>query len=195
LAAAAASLHAVPLAVWLGLAGILGTVVTAVINYYLGKANEQAQARRDVEQQRVALEKQAALTHTDLLARVRFHCATLRAAVARGSIDLVAWRGAHDELLRRARQTDVIAALGPKYVEFMDVLHGEGLAVSAQRGSGSTREHDANLTVENVAGVALAYAPFLRAFGESEENVAGLVTFAETAIKVAREQRRLRPHS
>ncbi|MGP6159657.1 MAG: hypothetical protein ACLPYS_19530 [Vulcanimicrobiaceae bacterium] len=185
-------LHTVPLAVWLALVGILGTVVTALVNYYLGKAQAKSQARRDAEQQKLALEKQTALTRADLLARVRFHCATLRAAVARGSIDLVAWRGAHDELLRRARQTDVIATLGPKYVEFMDVLHSEGLAVSVQRGSGNDREHDANLTVENVADVALAYAPFLRTFGESDDNVAGLVMFAENALKAAREQRRLR---
>jgi hypothetical protein len=186
-------LHAVPLGVWLALAGVLGTVVTALINYYLGKASEKSQARRDAEQQRLTLEKQAALTYADLLARVRFHCATLRAAVGRGSIDLVAWRGAHDELLRRARQTDVISALGPKYVDFMDVLHGEGLAVSAQHASGSERQDDADLTVENVAAVVLAYAPFLRAFGESEENVAGLVAFAENALKAARDRRRLKP--
>ncbi len=178
---------------WLALVGILGTIVTALVNYYLGKAGEKSQAEHEAERQRAELEKQARLTRADLLARVRFHCATLRAAVARGEIDLFAWRGAHAELLQRARQTDVIAALGPKYVEFMDVLHGEGLAVSAQHGSGSAREDDANLTVENVADVTLAYAPFLRAFGESEENVAVLVAFSENALKSARDRRRLRP--
>lgn len=188
----AAFLHGIPLAVWLALVGVLGTIVTALFNYYLSKAQDRAQTRRDAEQQRVALEKQAALTRADLLARVRFHCATLRAAVGRGTIDLIAWRGAHDELLRRARQTDVIAALGPKYIEFMNVLHSEGLAVSAQHGFGGDGSDDANLTVENVADVTLGYAPFLHAFGESDENVAALVTFSENALKAARDQRRLR---
>jgi hypothetical protein len=65
------------------------------------------------------------IPRADLLARLKSHCASLRPILMQGAIEPEPWRAAHDNLLTRARDAEVIAALGPRYDAFMKVIHDE----------------------------------------------------------------------
>ena len=97
----------------------------------------------------------------DLLVRLKAHCRRIDAGLANGTLDAAAWQAAHDDIVRRARDPDVIDALGPAYVAFMEAMHRESLAIDAARASSARPD---------VRRIVAGYEPFLRAFGSTDRK-------------------------
>jgi len=100
----------------------------------------------------------------ELLADLRPHCESLQQILLNPAIDLDHWQRVNDGLQDRARENDVALALGPNYHPYLNALAIEARAILAlRRGS-----HDAAATVESVADALVAYAPFVRTFGDAK---------------------------
>lgn len=95
------------------------------------------------------------------LADLRTHCESLQPALLNPSVDTDRWQEANDAFQTSARETSVAAALGIYYDAFLFALATEARAIVAQR-----RNSDATSTIENVADTLIAYAPFIKAFGD-----------------------------
>ena len=135
-------------------------------------------------------ERRAARVRADVLVRLRSHCANLQPLVQRGSVDADLWQAAHDALLRRARDAEVIDALGPTYHGFMQAIHNESVAINLQRAKnaeaasrgGGSELHD--FSSDNVAGVLAGYATIVRALGDDPT-----ATVLDTSLPRSRSRR------
>lgn len=108
----------------------------------------------------------------DLRGRLRTHCETLRPVLVNPSVDADRWQRLNDELLARAKDADVVAALGLSYDAFLAAVASESRAIASQRRNEGVPEPERfeRLTVENVADVLIAYAPFLRIVGDPKAS-------------------------
>ncbi|MBD5656851.1 MAG: hypothetical protein IAI50_16970 [Candidatus Eremiobacteraeota bacterium] len=149
-----AYLHALPAGVWIavigGVAGIIGTVL-----------NNRSTARREAKLATRAENRAAIRVKADLLVRLRAHCRRIDAGLQAGTLDASTWQSAHDDIIRRARDPDVIDALGPAYVAFMEAMHRESMAIDALRASNAT---------PNVRAIVAGYEPFLRSFDSTNNK-------------------------
>jgi hypothetical protein len=151
-----AIVHAVPLPIWVAIIGVVAAIVTPVLNHYFTRRRDDAAAQRDERLRATEESRRAAGVRADLLARLRSHCSSLQPLAARTEIDPDLWQAAHDALARRARDPEVIDALGPAYQRFTRAVHEEAVAINRRR---------ANVAVAGrspVAAVLDAYAPVLR---------------------------------
>jgi hypothetical protein len=134
---------------------ILVSVILAVLinqlAYYWLYARQQTSDERRVREKSLR----------SLLGELRTHCEGLKAALLNPTVDSDRWQQANDALQARARDADMVAALGAYYDAFTFALAAEARAIVAQR-----RNPDATSTVENVADVLIGYAPFIKAFGD-----------------------------
>jgi hypothetical protein len=143
--------HGVPVAIWVGVLGVVAAVATPLVQQYLDRSRARASGLR-----------RTALIRTDVFARLRAHVAILNAAAARGDIDVERWSATFETLARRVREPDVIDALGASYRELADALHTETLALETARAEASSRgPRVANGA--DLAQVAATYEPLLRA--------------------------------
>ena len=149
-------LHGLPPGVWIAVIGALAGIAGTVLN-------DRAAARREAKLAAKADRRAAARVRADLLVRLRAHCRRIDAALERGTLDAATWQAAHDDLVRRARDPDVIDALGTSYVDFMEALHRESLAIDALRAPGARPD---------VRRIVADYEPFLRAFGAGTGAIA-----------------------
>jgi hypothetical protein len=145
-----AFVHGLPVGVWIAAigaaAGLIGTVL-----------NDRSVSRREAKVAARAERRAAARVKADLLVRLRAHCRRLDAGLSNGTLDPNAWQVAHDDLVRRARDSEVIDALGPSYVGFMEAVHRESAAIDAARASDVRPD---------TRGIVAGYEPFLRSFDE-----------------------------
>ena len=145
--AAWAFVRGVPVPIWVAVIGVGAAVLTPVLQHVLTRCGERKEAKRVARRVR-----------SDLLARVRAHCAALSSLEDRSTVDIELWQAAHDALERRARDPEVIDALDGTYHEFMLAVHAESVAINLQR----QRNDDRTATKHNVAEALAAYAPFTR---------------------------------
>jgi hypothetical protein len=97
-----------------------------------------------------------------LLSDLRAHCENLQPALLNPTVDPDRWQAANDDFQARARTREVATALGDQFDPFLFALATEARAIVAQR-----RKGDDAATIENVADVLIAYAPFIKAFGNA----------------------------
>src|SRR5271170_2112500 len=105
------ALHAVPMPIWAAVLGIVAAVLTPILNHYLEQRRARMAAAREDQLRSQEDERRAVRVRADLLVRLRSHCANLQPLVERGTVDADLWQAAHDALLRRARDAEVIDAL------------------------------------------------------------------------------------
>jgi hypothetical protein len=151
-----AFVHGVPVPIWVAVIGIVAAVLTPLVNHYLAGRRDAAEARRAKQLREQDELRRAAHVRADLLARLRSHCSSLEPLAARyAAVDADLWQAAHDALARRARDPEVIDALGPGYHRFTKAIHAESVAINRQRAGTVTR------SASPVGDVLEAYAPIL----------------------------------
>jgi hypothetical protein len=102
------------------------------------------------------------LVFRKLLADLRPHCESLQQVLLAPTIDVNRWQQSNDDLQKQAREPESVTALGAYYDPYLYALAAEARAILALRRSAP----NARATVENVADVLVALAPFVRTFGD-----------------------------
>ncbi len=156
-----ASVHAVPVPIWVAIIGVVAAVLTPVLNHYFARRREAAEALRTERLRSAEASRRAAHVRADLLVRLRSHCSSLQPLAGRRAVDADLWQAAHDALARRARDPEVIDALGASYPRFTHAVHEEAVAINRQRAGAAA----AGATP--VAAVLAAYAPVVRDLGDA----------------------------
>jgi hypothetical protein len=156
------AVRSVPLPIWVAIIGVLAAVLTPLLNHYFTRRRDLALARRDDRLRSEEDERRAARVRADLQVRLRAHCASLAPLVDRGAVDVDLWQAAHDALLRRARDPEVIDALGDDYPELMRALHDEAVAINTQRAKNAP---------SGMGAVIAGYLPPLRALGDESATL------------------------
>ncbi len=147
--------HAVPVPIWVAIIGVVAAILTPVLNHYFTHRRDKAAAKREERLRSTEESRRAAHVRADLLARLHSHCSGLQPVARRGDVDPDLWQAAHDALARRARDPEVIDALGASYPSFTRAVHEEAVAIGRHRAGAGTRAASA------VTGVLEAYAPIL----------------------------------
>jgi hypothetical protein len=150
-----AMVHTVPVPIWVAVIGVVAAILTPVLNHYLTHRRDKAAAKREERLRSAEESRRAAHVRADLLTRLRSHCAGLRPLARRADVDADLWQAAHDALARRARDPEVIDALGTSYPTFTRAVHEEAVAIGRQR-AGTPRRGASPVT-----DVLEAYAPIL----------------------------------
>jgi hypothetical protein len=153
---AAAIVHAVPVAIWVAVIGVAAAILTPLLNHYFTRRRDVAEAKRADRLREADELRRARHVRADLLVRLRTHCSSLEPVATRDSIDADLWQAAHDALARRARDPEVIDALGPAYHRFTQAIHEESVAINRERARAG-RAGGAP-----IASVLAAYAPIVR---------------------------------
>jgi hypothetical protein len=100
-----------------------------------------------------------------LLGPLRAHCESLMPKLLEPAVDPERWKHINADLLARAQETEVRSALALSYDAYLAAIAAETRAIENQR----RIQRDATAkarTIENVADVLIAYAPFVRRFGD-----------------------------
>lgn len=150
-----AIVHAIPVPIWVAIIGVVAAILTPVLNHYLTHRRDKAVAKREERLRSAEESRRAAHVRADLLARLRSHCSGLEPVARRGDVDPDLWQAAHDALARRARDPEVIDALGTSYPSFTRAVHEEAVAIGRQRAGARSRG------ASPVADVLEAYAPIV----------------------------------
>jgi hypothetical protein len=151
--------HAVPVPIWVAILGLVAAVLTPILNHYFTRRRDKAEAAREERRRADEESRRAAHVRADLLVRLRSHCSSLEPLAGRGEVDPDLWQAAHDALARRARDPEVIDALGPAYHRFTKAIHQESVAINRQRARVSTNG-------AGIAAVLKAYDPVVRELAE-----------------------------
>jgi hypothetical protein len=114
------------------------------------------------ERERGARERREGIVR-GLLGDLRVHCEYLQSVLLNPTIDIEHWQNVNDELQARIRHKAFEHALGERYNPLLWALAAEARAIVTQRKTNG----DVPATLENVADVLVAYAPFIRAFGDA----------------------------
>lgn len=135
---------------------VLAVVIPVAGGIAAGLLNHALTVSRENRSRRLGRADTRARVHADLAARLLAHCSYLQRAAANAQLDTAAWRRGNESLEERARMTDLIEVLGPRYVTFMATIEHERRIV----------EGTARAPADGVREVLKLYAPFIAEFGE-----------------------------
>lgn len=131
---------------------VLAVTINQLVFFFLyGRQNKSDERRRREQIVR------------SVLSDLRAHCENLQPALLNPVVDSDRWQEANVEFQTRARARETIQALGDHYDGFMFAVATEARAIVEQR-----RHQDPASTIENVADTLIAYAPFVKAFGDAQ---------------------------
>ncbi len=176
----------------------LGAAVTHVLAARRDAQNDKRAHTRDIEREqrdrdraderlREDRVRQRSVVATDLLARIRGHCAEIRVWLLQQNPQTSAWYNANQSLLARANERVVSDGLHEEYPALMDALRYETKSIVIQQkmqdealpkifapdgtrppGSEIEEHYFRAQSVENVADVIDRYAPLVASYGDPD---------------------------
>ena len=137
---------------------VAGAILAGIFNHYLALARENRTRRLT----RVEVRGRVS---TELAAKLLVHCRDLGSIIGDDTLDLRTCRSGNQMLHQRCAATDVVEALGKKYLDLVGALDRERREFDALERSAPTTIQVAECAYRAIG----SYLPFVHEFGEGKQ--------------------------